>query len=88
MIVLGAMVSGALVLNFWNPSGEDVSNESKNAAPKTQQELIRHVRDTYNKLGRAGEDLQRRADEARAQSAEAEVNKAKTAADPEPKPSQ
>jgi hypothetical protein len=76
VVVIGIMVGGALILNFWNTSGEDLSGKAKNAETMTEQDMIRHVRDAYGKLGRAGEDLQRRADEARANAAADDAKKA------------
>lgn len=72
VILVIALVASAIFLNLWTPSdvAKQQEQEQKDAAPFTEEDMIQRVRKAYDALGRAGEDLKRRGEEARAKSAE------------------
>ncbi|HKJ00591.1 MAG TPA: hypothetical protein VKB51_19125 [bacterium] len=72
VILLIALVASAIFLNLWTPPdvARQQQQEQKDSTPFTEQKMIQRVRQAYNSLDRAREDLKRRGEEARAKSAE------------------
>ena len=76
VILLIALAASAIFLNLWTPSDvarqqqQEQEQEQKDSTPFTEQKMIQRVRQAYNSLDRAREDLKRRGEEVRAKSAE------------------